>query len=428
MGNEQSNSNITMHPYMGETYTPITSSRSHEDLANLSQPKQGNQLAKMPEVIKSCYYGIWSVHMPSKIGPCPRIGHFFVHDEEKKKVFVGFGMSNGVLLNDIWTLDTTTKEWARFDVKNPDNFDFSPPPPKLEPQSYPGVKFAPHHIKIYNIHNDQNMIIQPKTGLVATIFKDTLIIFGGYRKGQYVNELHVINLNTHEVRELQTTGDIPAGRSSPILKIIGMELFLWGGFNGEWPNDLSVLDLKTLKWTSYKQSVKGRTAMPSAIYHNKIISYGSSKSGGMIVIDPETKKVRVFQTTGSEPPSQVMSAGMILADDYIIYFGGKANTKFTLVYGLDIQKRWWFVFHIKPDNKTVSMKDGCLSDIGLFMVPRIHSFGVYYDSQKRQVVAFLGAPQADPAPLFIVSIGEALSFLNLRRDMLSALQCPPITN
>ena len=42
--------------------------------------------------------------------------------------------------------------------------------------------------------------------------------------------------------------------------------------------------------------------------------------------------------------------------------------------------------------------------------------------EKREVLAYLGYPEKDPPPLFIISIGEALAFLNLRDDMIDIFQ------
>jgi hypothetical protein len=92
------------------------------------------------------------------------------------------------------------------------------------------------------------------------------------------------------------------------------------------------------------------------------------------------------------------------------------------MYACDVTRMWWFVFHIMPDGETVSLADGSVSQLGLFMLPRIHSCAICYAEEKRQIVAFLGYPEKDPPPLFVVSCGEALGVINLRDDMLSALK------
>ena len=82
---------------------------------------------------------------------------------------------------------------------------------------------------------------------------------------------------------------------------------------------------------------------------------------------------------------------------------------------------WWFVFHIMPDGDTVSVADGTISNLGLFMFPRSHSFAVCYVKERREIIAFLGSPERDPPPISVLSIEEALSILHLREDLMSMI-------
>jgi hypothetical protein len=60
------------------------------------------------------------------------------------------------------------------------------------------------------------------------------------------------------------------------------------------------------------------------------------------------------------------------------------------------------VFHVVPDGETVSIADEQISQSGLFMLPRIHSFGICCEERARQIIAFLGHPEKDLSPLFII--------------------------
>jgi hypothetical protein len=199
-------------------------------------------------------------------------------------------------------------------------------------------------------------------------------------------------------------------------------LYVWGGFNGEWPSELSVLDFSDMTWRQYPQVVAGRTGVPWVIRDNFLYSYSGSKSGGLLVMDLENFRISVKETIGAEPQSAVMGAGMVGIGKYLIFYGGRANNDWTLMYACDVTTLWWFVFHVVPDGETVSLADGSVSESGLFMLPRLHSFGFCYEPQARQVIAFLGHPEKDPPPLFIVSCGEAMSVINLRDDMIAALK------
>jgi hypothetical protein len=79
---------------------------------------------------------------------------------------------------------------------------------------------------------------------------------------------------------------------------------------------------------------------------------------------------------------------------------------------------WWFVFHVVPDEMTVTYADGKVDSVGLFMLPRMHSFCMVYVKERREIVSFMGAPLRDPPLLCVVGIGKALSAIHMREDML----------
>lgn len=387
MGSEQSYASSVLtnniHPFDEDVYILMNATRTENERADTT-----NSLVKpvkMPTLLKSAFAGIWSMEMPETLSPAPRTGHFFCYDEQNQTAFIGYGLdSKNQPIFDLWSLNTLTHCWKQI---------------KLTGEQ-----------------------IIPRTSARATKVGDEIVIFGGYNDPEYFAEIHSINVNTGYLRHLQTTGLEPSPRSSPIVECYNNKIFVWGGFNSNFPTELNILDLTTMEWRQVETSVSGRTAVPHAVIGSKLYSYGGSKNGGLLIIDLEQETVDVIQTIGSEPPSAVMSAGMVAADHYLLVFGGKAKSESTLMYACDIHKMWWFVFYVVPDGETVSIQDGTLSELGLFMLPRISSFAVCYVPEKRTIMAFLGHPLNDPPPLFNVNIGDALPILHLREDMLSALK------
>ncbi|KAH0794715.1 Kelch motif family protein [Histomonas meleagridis] len=375
-----------VHPFTEDLYIPVGASRMNDERnsSDILKPNTNCKTIHRVNVLKTGYTGIWSVTTANNLGPVPRTGHFYCYDPPNHTVYIGYGITQSEQpLNDFWALDTLTYNWRE--------------------------------IKLYGAQ------ICPRSGSRACLIGTHIVIFGGYCNPNYFSDLHTIDITTGEVVMVQTQGTPPSPRSSPIVCIGNNKFFVWGGFNGEWPNELNVLDLQTMTWSQVPQQISGRAAVPFVPVDNILYSYGGSKLGGFLCLNMETYEMAVRECIGAPPPSQSSSAGMVLVEKYLFYFGGKANNKWTLMYACDIQRLWWFVFHVMPDGESVSISDGSVSEQGLFMLPRIHSFGVCYVAEKRTILAFLGYPEKDPPPLFTVYIGDAMAVIHHREDMLAVL-------
>lgn len=337
-------------------------------------------------IVKTNFFGIWSIYNSNSFDfPCQRTGQFSVYDDAHHLVYVGYGINyKQETLNDLWCLNTLTRQWRKIEL-----------------------------------HGDK---ISGRSGARASLIGTHLLIFGGYSEPNYFADPHTIDVLTGEVKMISTSGKTPEARSTPLVAIYGNKFYVWGGFNGKWPTELNVLDFSNMCWKQFNQGVTGRTAVPSVIYGNKLYSYGGSKSGGMLQINFDTNVIEMKQTIGSEPPSGVMGAGMVIIEHYAIYFGGKTKSEYNLIYCCDLNKMWWFIFYILPDGKTVFPNDGKVNDIGVFLVPRIHSFGLCYVKERREVLAFFGNQSKNSSPLFIVYVGDAFSCIHHQEDMLDMLK------
>lgn len=391
MGNDQSQIGVPqanfVRPYTNDIYMPIDAARTDNERGAAPMPVTNfrNKPIRTPTLLRTAFTGIWSIIIPNCICPAPRTGNFFCHDKNTSTTYIGYGLNTkNEPLYDFWALNHLTNRWREIKLTG--------------------------------------TLLCARTGARAALIGNHIVVFGGYNDPNYFSDLHTIDINTGKVELIKTQGPQPVERSTPVVDIYNNKFYLWGGFNGEFQTDLFVLDFATMTWSQYPQNVSGRTAVPHAIIGNILYIYGGSKSGGMLMLNLDTYEMIVKQTTGSEPPSAVMASGMVAVNKYLFFFGGKANSSCTLMYACDTSKLWWFVFHVMPDGETVSLVDGTISEMGLFMVPRIHSFAVAYVKQTRQIVAFLGDPPKDPPPLFTVSIGDAMAFINLREDMSTMLK------
>jgi len=386
-GNESSVSNSST-PFSTDVYMPVVGSRMSDQkiVDQLRKVSIGARSAVRTHIVRTAFTGIWSIVVPETgLFPCPRTGHFYCSSQDLHIAVCGFGVTHDELyLDDIWKLDVDNMIWSRIVLSG------TPVPPRV--------------------------------GAQAIIVKNILYLFGGFKDPIYYNDLFSIDLNTGFTSRIDGSGSIPSPRSGGVIGFLNNEIYIWGGYDGLWPSDLHVFNIESFNWTSYPQEVQGRTGIAFSQYEGFIFCYGSAKTGGLIQIDMPNRQVSLIQTTGSEPPSSIVNASMIHFDKYLVLIGGKAQNEWSLIYACDIEKKWWFVWHVLPDGETVTDVDGSISDLGLFMLPRTHSMGVAYSENKRQIIAFLGYPMKEPSPLFILSVGEALGVLHMRTDMLSTLQ------
>jgi hypothetical protein len=81
---------------------------------------------------------------------------------------------------------------------------------------------------------------------------NAIYVFRGGNGREYLNDLHVLDVQTMTWRRVETTGAIPQQRAnhSSAMLVETAELFIFGGWNGtERLNDIHILDTRTSTWT-----------------------------------------------------------------------------------------------------------------------------------------------------------------------------------
>ncbi|VFQ82236.1 unnamed protein product [Cuscuta campestris] len=76
-----------------------------------------------------------------------------------------------------------------------------------------------------------------------------LLIFGGIKYLEFVNDLHVLNIDTWEWLRPKQHGDIPGPRRGHAGATIGDSWFIFGGYNGTTADDLIVLIMSNYVWS-----------------------------------------------------------------------------------------------------------------------------------------------------------------------------------
>lgn len=381
MGSAPSN-HIQFDPYL-----PLQSPRLRLQQSDFHDPhaKQQTYNRSKTKIIHCGFHGIWSQYVPNCVCPAPRSGHFSCYSDDMHTLFIGYGTSyKKELLNDVWALDCVQKKWTQLNLSGE--------------------------------------IVSPRTGACAFYNDNKIIVFGGVADSVYYSELHSIDLETGFVYHIQTTGLEPSPRMTPIFFKHDSKIFVWGGYNDQWPNELNVLDLKTMHWEQIQQTIPGRTAVPFIKYNNRIYSFGCCKNSNLLVIDPDKYTITEIPTYGSQPSFSTIGAGMTLVDHFALFFGGKAASEYALLYACDLEKATWFVFYVVPDNESVTQSDGMISELGMFLIPRKANYSLVYEPLTQEIIFTLGLPELAPPPLSIINISNALAHLHHRDDMCSILQ------
>lgn len=378
MGSEESRAPANKQSYAkmfdSFSYTPITSQRTEANYVGGFRP---DVLSRPKPMMNTAYYGKWSMHLLVGESPEPRIGQCHVYDKKTDSIVIAYGCdARGECLNDCWALSLKTMKWRLISHK------------LFEPRQYSS----------------------------AILMGRKMIIFGGTANGRYFAQLHYVDLDDGSVHEIQTTGTEPAPRTSPAFFSHGDFLFIWSGFDGRVHNGLYRLNINDGVWQRSNESYTGISAPACCFFKGKYYIFG----GGVppvTTFDPEKCLFEPFPCTGTEPSAELLHATLIAGDEYIFLVGGETSQKYMHIFALDVKRQWWFAFHVRPDNDTLSTADGIVNNSGLFMLPREHSTSAVYSPAQRALVSVMGSRFHNPAPIFKISVDTALSFCHIRSDM-----------
>ncbi|XP_014512956.1 rab9 effector protein with kelch motifs isoform X1 [Vigna radiata var. radiata] len=275
----------------------------------------------------------------SKLGttgekPGPRDSHGAVLVGHKMIVFGG---TNGLKkVNDTHILDLVTKEWIR---------------PKCE-----GTPPSPRESHTATLVGDERVVI-----------------FGGSGEGDgnYLNDLHVLDLRTMRWTSPQVKGDLPVPRDSHSTLAIGNRLFVYGGDCGDqYQGDVNVLDMDTMTWSRLK--IQGSS--PGVRAGHAAVSIGTKVYiiGGVgdkryyndiWVFDICTCSWAQLDFRG-QPPQGRFSHTAVVADMDIAIYGGCGEDE-------------------RPLNELLVLHLGAEHPNGRYNISMCKVFGTYWNQEKR---------------------------------------------
>uniref|UniRef100_A0A3B6FLX0 DCD domain-containing protein n=2 Tax=Triticum aestivum TaxID=4565 RepID=A0A3B6FLX0_WHEAT len=161
---------------------------------------------------------------------------------------------------------------------------------------------------------------------------DKLVVFGGSGEGEgnYLNDVHVLDLPTMTWTSPQVAHEvIPAPRDSHGAVTVGNRLFVYGGDCGDrYHGEVDVLDMGTMAWSRF--SVKG--ASPGVRAGHAALGIGSKiyVIGGVgdkqyysdaWILDVVDRSWTQLETCGQQPQGRFSHSAVIMNTDIAIYGG-----------------------------------------------------------------------------------------------------------
>ncbi|KAM7478484.1 hypothetical protein LguiA_026697 [Lonicera macranthoides] len=214
----------------------------------------------------------------------------------------------------------------------------------------------------------------PRDSHSAVLVGHKMIVFGGTNGSKKVNDLHIFDLRTKEWTRPYCRGFAPSPRESHTATLVGEDKMVIFGGSGEgganYLNDLHVLDLRNMRWSS--PEAKGDIPVPrdshSAVaIGNRIFVYGGDcgdrYQGGVDMLDMDSMMWSRLAVQGSSPGVRAGHAAV-----YVI--GGVGDKKYyNDVWVLNISTCSWTQLEIlgqKPQGRfshTATVTD---SDIAIY--------------------------------------------------------------
>ncbi|KAJ7285371.1 hypothetical protein O6H91_05G044500 [Diphasiastrum complanatum] len=207
-----------------------------------------------------------------------------------------FGGTNGSKkINDVYILDLRTQSW-----------------------SHPSVKGEPP---------------APRESHSATLVGDNkVVVFGGSGEGDgnYLNDVHILHLDSMEWTSPEVKGELPACRDSHTAVAIGNQLVVYGGDCGDrYLGELDILDLQTLTWT--KLGMAGGTQPGVRAGHaavtvgNKMYIFGGvgdrAYYNDVWMLDINSRVWTVLDVVGPQPQGRFSHVAVLAENDIAVYGG-----------------------------------------------------------------------------------------------------------
>ncbi|KAB2006011.1 hypothetical protein ES319_D11G310800v1 [Gossypium barbadense] len=192
----------------------------------------------------------------------------------------------------------------------------------------------------------------PRDSHSVVLVGTKMMVFGGTNGSKKVNDLHVLDLVSKEWIRAECQGVAPSPRESHTATLIGEDKVVIFGGSGEgganYLNDLHVLDLRTMRWTS--PQVRGHIPVPrdshSAVaIGNKLVVHGGDCGdrylGDVDIFDMDTSTWSRLAVQGSLPGVRAGHAAVNIGAKVFIIGGVGDKHYYNDVWVLDVIACCW---------------------------------------------------------------------------------------
>ncbi|TKY61570.1 Rab9 effector protein with kelch motifs [Spatholobus suberectus] len=192
----------------------------------------------------------------------------------------------------------------------------------------------------------------PRDSHSAVLVGHKMIVFGGTNGFKKVNHIHILDLVTNEWVRPKCKGTPPSPRESHTATLVGDERIVIFGGSGEghanYLNDLHILDLRTMSWTS--PELKGDLPVPRDSHStlaigNKLIVYGGDSGdqyhGNVHMLDMATMTWSRLTIQGSPPGVRAGHAAVNIGTKVYIIGGVGDKRYYNDVWIFDICNFSW---------------------------------------------------------------------------------------
>ncbi|KAK4751131.1 hypothetical protein SAY87_004613 [Trapa incisa] len=290
-------------------------------------------------------------------GACPRARYEHGAAVIRDKMFVYGGNHNGRYLNDLHALDLRSWTWSKVDAKFKE--DAAESIGSFAPCS--GHSLIAWNNKLLSVaghtkRSSESMTVRefdPQTCTWSilktygkppvsrgchsvTLVGNTLVIFGGQdTKRSFLNDLHILDLETMTWDEFDAAGNPPSPRSGHSAAVHAERylLIFGGGSHATFFNDLHVLDIQTMEWSKPTQqgdipsSRAGHAGV--TVGENWFIVGGGDNNNGVfetIVLNMSTLVWSVVATVQGRVPLATEGLSLVVSsyngEDVLVSFGG----------------------------------------------------------------------------------------------------------